>query len=123
MTTAPKDGTLVRLRLREDGRQFVGYYSDRWWGWIEHGDPCPVIRGDIRFAGWEPIDGADYRSRKLLERVQQDRTGPAEDGGSAAGGGQTWPSDRQPHRDGTQAEAEEMRHRIEAPFTRLPPSR
>jgi hypothetical protein len=36
----------------------------------------PLIRGDIRFAGWEPIDEAEYSARRLLERVQQDRTGP-----------------------------------------------
>jgi hypothetical protein len=76
MTTAPKDGTLIRLRLREDGRQFVGYYTDRWWGWIEHGDPWPLIRGDVRFVGWEPIDHAEYRNRRLLERVQHSTPEP-----------------------------------------------
>jgi hypothetical protein len=47
MPNAPKDGTPVRLHLR-DGSVFVGQYSDRWWGWIALLDPWPLIRGDIR---------------------------------------------------------------------------
>lgn len=54
MTTAPKDGTLVRLWLREDGRQFVGYYTDRWWAWIEHGIGAPSVTTDSKEAALEP---------------------------------------------------------------------
>jgi hypothetical protein len=28
---------------------FIGYYSDRWWGWVDYYDPLPRIRGDMRF--------------------------------------------------------------------------
>lgn|SRR5271166_6998747 len=57
MPTAPRDGQLVRLWLR-DGTDFIGYYTDRWWGWVDYYDPVPLIRGDIRFLGWEPVDQA-----------------------------------------------------------------
>jgi hypothetical protein len=60
MPNAPKDGTPVRLHLR-DGSVFVGQYSDRWWGWIALLDPWPLIRGDIRFAGWEPVGDEELR--------------------------------------------------------------
>jgi hypothetical protein len=60
MSDAPKDGTPVRLHLREGG-DIVGRYSNKWWGWVALIDPWPLIRGDIRFAGWEPISGEDLR--------------------------------------------------------------
>ena len=66
MSTAPRDGTLVRLRLCE-GPAFIGYYTDRWWGWVDYHDPLPLIRGDIAFLGWEPVHQAE-----LLIRREQD---------------------------------------------------
>jgi hypothetical protein len=69
MSDAPKDGTPVRLQLR-DGVDIVGYYSDRWWGWVALLDPWPLIRGDIRFAGWEPV--ADEE----LHKIRQERRVP-----------------------------------------------
>jgi hypothetical protein len=52
--TAPRDGQLVRLWLR-DGTGFIGHYSSKWFGWVDYHDPLPLIRGDIVFAGWEPV--------------------------------------------------------------------
>jgi hypothetical protein len=68
MTTAPHDGTPVRLHQR-DGGDFVGHYSDRWWGWVPLLDPCPVIRGDIRFTGWEPVADEELRQHRQQLRV------------------------------------------------------
>jgi hypothetical protein len=70
MSMAPRDGTPVRLHLR-DGGDFIGYYTDRWWGWIALFDPWPLIRGDIRFAGWEPVGDEELRQlrRPLRGRV------------------------------------------------------
>jgi hypothetical protein len=67
MTTAPHDGTPVRLDLR-DGGDIVGYYSDRWWGWVALLDPWPLIRGDIRFTGWEPV--ADEELRQIRQQLR-----------------------------------------------------
>src|ERR1700722_16061655 len=70
MSEAPRDGTPVRLHLR-DGSDFVGLYTDRWWGWVALLDPWPLIRGDIRFAGWEPVSDEELRQirRQLRRRV------------------------------------------------------
>ena len=66
MSEAPRDGTALRLHLR-DGTDFVGLCSDRWWGWIALLDPWPLIRGDIRFTGWEPVaDEEVMRMRRAL---------------------------------------------------------
>ncbi len=67
MSKAPRDGTPVRLHLR-DGSDFVGQYSDRWWGWIALLDPWPLIRGDIRFAGWEPVGYEEVRRLRRQSR-------------------------------------------------------
>ncbi len=71
MSAAPHDGTLVRLWLR-DGIDFVGYYTDRWWGWVDLHDPLPLIRGDIQFLGWEPVDQVD----PLIQRESPRRGAP-----------------------------------------------
>jgi hypothetical protein len=68
MSEAPKDGTSVRLHLR-DGSDFVGRYSDRFWGWVALLDPWPLIRGDIRFAGWEPVGDEEVRQIRRQLRV------------------------------------------------------
>ncbi len=68
MTTAPRDGRRVRLWLR-DGGDFVGYYTGRWRGWIDYSDPHPLIRGDIRFLGWEPVD-QDGQDDVLVQRAK-----------------------------------------------------
>jgi hypothetical protein len=70
MSEAPRDGTPVRLHLR-DGTDFVGLYSDRWWGWIALLDPWPLIRGDVRFSGWQPVSNEEVRQlrRQLRGRV------------------------------------------------------
>jgi hypothetical protein len=65
MSEAPKDGTPVRLHLR-DGSDFVGQYSDRWWGWIALLDPRPLIRGDIRLTGWQPASEEVRQLRRHL---------------------------------------------------------
>jgi hypothetical protein len=56
MASAPRDGTLIRLWMREGGDGFIGYYSDKWYGWVDQNDPCPLIRGGFRFLGWRPIE-------------------------------------------------------------------
>jgi hypothetical protein len=66
MSEAPHDGTPVRLHLR-DGTDFIGHYSDKWWGWVALLDPWPLIRGDIRFAGWEPV--ADKELRQIRQQL------------------------------------------------------
>jgi hypothetical protein len=70
VSEAPHDGTPVRLHLR-DGTDFVGLYSDRWWGWIALLDPWPLIRGDIRFTGWEPV--SDEEVRRIRQRLRVPR--------------------------------------------------
>jgi hypothetical protein len=65
MSEAPRDGSAVRLHLR-DGTDFVGYYTDRWWGWVPLLDPWPLIRGDVRFTGWEPV--ADEEVRRIRQQ-------------------------------------------------------
>jgi hypothetical protein len=65
---APRDGTPVRLHLR-DGSDFVGLYSDKWWGWVALLDPWPLIRGDIRFSGWEPVADEEVRQIRRQLRV------------------------------------------------------
>jgi hypothetical protein len=67
MSNAPKDGTPIRLYLREGG-DIVGYYTARWWGWVPLLDPWPLIRGNIRFAGWEPI--GDEEVRRMRQAVR-----------------------------------------------------
>ena len=42
------DSQLVRLWLRQ-GTDFIGYYTGRWWEWMDYHDPVPRIRGEIRF--------------------------------------------------------------------------
>jgi hypothetical protein len=45
-------GVGKRLRGRnaaDDGTDFIGYYGDWWWGWVDYHNPLPRIRGDIRF--------------------------------------------------------------------------
>ena len=39
MASAPRDGTLIRLWLREDSSDFIGYYSDKWFGWVSNHEP------------------------------------------------------------------------------------
>ena len=65
MATAPRDGRRVRLWLR-DGGDFVGYYTDRWWGWVDAADFHPLIRGDIRFLGWTTVDEDDALVRPAV---------------------------------------------------------
>ena len=67
MSEAPHHGTPVRLHLR-DGSDFVGCYSDRWWGWVALLDPWPLIRGDIKFTGWEPV--ADEELRQIRQQLR-----------------------------------------------------
>jgi hypothetical protein len=67
IANAPRDGTPVRLHL-PDGTDFVGYYTDRWWRWVALLDPWPLIRGDIRFAGWEPIGDEEVRRLRQQSR-------------------------------------------------------
>jgi hypothetical protein len=77
MKTAPKDCTLIRLRLQA-GDEFVGMYSDKFWGWVAlHEIACPLIRDAIAFAGWEPIDQADI-TRMRRESPAPLATMPAE---------------------------------------------
>ena len=76
MSVAPKDGTLICLHLREDGSDFIGYYCDKWWGWIDYNDPWPRIRGDLSFLGWEPVDQAAEHRKPLERRWLRRRRGP-----------------------------------------------
>ena len=57
--------------LRRDGTDFDRVYSDRWWGWVALLDPWPLISGDIRFAGWEPI--ADEELRQVRQQLRVPR--------------------------------------------------
>jgi hypothetical protein len=68
MSEAPYDGTPIRLHLR-DGGDIIGRYSDKWWGWVALLDPWPLIRGDIRFAGWEPVADEEVRQIRRQSRV------------------------------------------------------
>ena len=65
MSTAPRDGTLVRFWLR-DGKDFTGYYSGKWWGWVDHDDPLPLIRGDNQFLGLEAVDQGEPPIRREM---------------------------------------------------------
>jgi hypothetical protein len=67
MSSAPRDGIPVRLHLR-DGSDFVGYYTDRGWGWVRLLDPWPLIRGDIKFVGWEPVSDEEVRQLRQQSR-------------------------------------------------------
>ena len=57
MARAPRDGTLIRLWPYK-GRDFTGYYSTKFWGWVSYQQDVPLVRGDLAFAGWEPVDSA-----------------------------------------------------------------
>ena len=74
MASAPRDGTLIRLRLRAR-TDLIGYYSDKWWGSVDYADPCPLIRGDNKFLGWEPVDQADYLNAPIMRKRR--RKGPS----------------------------------------------
>jgi hypothetical protein len=95
IANAPRDGTPVRLHL-PDGTDFVGYYTDRWWGWVALLDPWPLIRGDIRFAGWEPVGDEEVR------RLRQPVAGPCP---IHCRGGDRARDPATGDREGTQAEA------------------
>jgi hypothetical protein len=77
MTKAPRDGALIRLWLR-DGSSSVGYYNDKWWGFVSYSDPVPLIRGSIAFRGWEPVTRAEVAQlsqsarRELVEAFDED---------------------------------------------------
>ena len=75
MKSAPRDGTLIRLHLKAGG-DFIGYYTDRWWGWIAYRDVCPLILGDITFAGWEPVDQEAARAEPI-KKVEGRGAAPA----------------------------------------------
>jgi hypothetical protein len=48
MSSAPRDGQLVRLWLR-DGPDFIGYYNAKWWGWVDFHDPLTARKpGRVR---------------------------------------------------------------------------
>jgi hypothetical protein len=70
MASAPRDGTLIRLWLREDSSDFIGYYSDKWFGWVSNHEPIPLIRGD----NWEPVDQAEQLNVPM--RKERRRRGP-----------------------------------------------
>jgi hypothetical protein len=61
-----------------DGSDFVGYYSTKWRGWTDYMDPCPLIRGDIAFAGWEPVTVVEVvqlnqaARRELVEAIDKE---------------------------------------------------
>jgi hypothetical protein len=57
MASAPRDGTLIRLWLREDGSDFVGYYSDKWLGWLPRVRTADPGRHPLSRAGSRSIDG------------------------------------------------------------------
>jgi len=98
MQTAPRDGTLVRLWL-SDGTDLIGYYTDRWWGWVDYHDPLPLIRGDSRFLGWEPIDQVE----PLIRRERRQPGAPVVVEPAPALG------PHQPHRHRAQAGAAQMK--------------
>jgi hypothetical protein len=79
MSTAPRDGTLVRLRLK-DGADFVGYYSTKWFGWVDYDDPLPLIRGDIAFLGWSPTE----QGERLIRLEPNDAAAPVPTKSAAA---------------------------------------
>jgi hypothetical protein len=72
--SAPRNGTLTRLWLREDSTDFVGYYSDKWFGWVSYHEPVPLIRGDFRFLGWGPVEQAEQLNAPM--RKERRRKGP-----------------------------------------------
>jgi hypothetical protein len=74
MASAPRDGALIRLWLRQDGSDFIGYYSDKWFGWVAAHEDVPLLRGDIRFLGWAPVDQAELLNAPM--RKERRRKGP-----------------------------------------------
>jgi hypothetical protein len=84
MSMAPRDGTPVRLHLR-DGSDFVGLYSDRWRGWIaflnhvRHALRETLVAGaDGNACGYD--DGHQTeppRSRRRSDGIRRRQAGPS----------------------------------------------
>ena len=53
ISTAPHDGTLIRLHYRPEAAPVIGYWSRTFIGWVAYHEPIPLIRHDV--TGWEPI--------------------------------------------------------------------
>jgi hypothetical protein len=76
MQTAPHDGTVIRLWRRDGEANFVGSYSTKWWGWVRHHDPCPLILSDHRLAGWQPARADEVQAiaeQPVIETPQLER--------------------------------------------------
>jgi hypothetical protein len=59
---------IPRFACISAGGDSIGRYSDKWWGWVALLDPWPLIRGDIRFSGWEPV--ADDELRQIRQQLK-----------------------------------------------------
>jgi hypothetical protein len=50
ISTAPRDGTLIRFWCRSEAASVVGYWSKTFIGWVAYHEPIPLIRHNV--TGW-----------------------------------------------------------------------
>jgi hypothetical protein len=75
ISTAPREGTLIRLWLR-DGSDFVGQYSDRYWGWVAlHEINCPLNPIASCSCGGRSVEGSEPLKFGLGAAGTADREG------------------------------------------------
>jgi hypothetical protein len=64
ISTAPHDGTLIRLHCRPEAEPVIRYWSRTFIGWVAYHETIPLIRHDV--TGWDPIaDQAVAKPRHL----------------------------------------------------------
>ena len=71
ISTAPRDGTLIRFWCRSEVEPIVGYWSRTFIGWVAYHESIPLIRHDL--TGWEPI--ADQSAARAVALVKVRQTG------------------------------------------------
>jgi hypothetical protein len=71
ISTAPREGTLIRFWCRSEVEPVIGYWSRTFIGWVAYHKPIPLIRHDV--TGWEPI--ADQAAARAVPLEQVRRAG------------------------------------------------
>jgi hypothetical protein len=70
ISTAPRDGTLIRFWCRSEAEPIVGDWSRTFIGWVvAYHEDIPLIRHDV--TGWEPIADQAAARAVPLEKVRR----------------------------------------------------